>query len=261
MIGILFLSLLTASCSNMDELNTDDNKTTKVNAEMLCSSILLKLAKPGGDAKSFIASNALPKYVAYATEGAMAEQYNKLGASDFGTYGWMPNLEDMIGYARGTELEDAYMGVYHFARAYMLYGLTMKMGDVPFSEANQASIGNITPIYDSQEQNFIDILNELESAYASFTKASGTTFRGDIIYSGNVDKWAKATNSFALKVLITLSQKTNVATIDVKGRFQKVIDTNVLLSSNSDNFQLVLQMKQIVFILYTISKNLQGSLF
>lgn len=236
---LLSAILLTTSCSDMDELNRDANSTTKVSAELLCTNVLLKIGKPGGDAKSFIASNALPKYVAYATEGAMAEQYNRLGAADFSIYSILPNLDDMVKYSQGTDLESAYKGVYHFSRAYMLYGLTMRMGDVPFSKANQASSGNITPAYDTQEQNFIDVLNELEAAQKAFGEAAGKSFRGDIFYEGNTDKWAKATNSFALKVLMTLSKKTNVQSLDIINRFKTIVNRDVLLTSNSENLALV----------------------
>lgn len=230
--------LLSTSCTDMDEANNDQNKITKVSSELLCTNILLKLGKPGGDAKSFIATNALPKYVAYATEGAMAEQYNKLGAGDFGIYSILPNLDDMLKYSKGSDLEKAYQGVYHFSRAYMLYGLTMKMGDVPFSKANQGSSGNITPSYDTQEQNFIDILNELDAANKAFTEAAGSTFKGDIFYGGNVTQWAKATNSFTLKVLMTLSEKTNVQSLDVVDRFKSIVSQNSLMTSNSDNMAI-----------------------
>lgn len=235
--ALLSTILFATSCSDMDEVNKDENKTTKVSSELLCTNILLKLTKPGGDAKSFIATNALPKYVAYATEGAMAEQYNRLGSGDFSIYSIMPNIDDMLKYSP-ENLQSAYQGIAHFSRAYMLYGLTMKMGDVPFSNANGASSGNITPSYDTQEQNFIDVLNELDLAYQSFKDASGSTFKGDIFFDGNVDKWAKVTNSFALKVLMTLSEKTNVNSLDVVNQFKEIFNRNALLTSNSDNLAL-----------------------
>lgn len=238
-ISVALLSLLTFwSCSDMDELNSDPNKATKVPPSTLCTRVLLDLCKPY-DGKGYISLNALPKYVAYAQEGgAMAEQYNKIGSGNFGIYAIMPNVDDMVKYAKDTEFEQSYQGVYHFARAYMLFDLTMKMGDVPFSDANQGAQGNITPKYDTQEQNFISILAELEAADKAFAEATTKVFAGDIVYGGDVNKWRKATNSFALRVLMTLSAKEGVASLDVKNRFAKILQSGNLMASNDDNYSL-----------------------
>lgn len=238
-ISVVLLSLLTLwSCSDMDELNSDPNKATKVPPSTLCTRVLLDLCKPN-DGKGYVTLNALPKYVAYAQEGgAMAEQYNKIGSGNFGIYAIMPNLDDMVKYAKDTEFEQSYQGVYHFARAYMLFDLTMKMGDVPFSEANQGSKGNITPKYDTQLQNFNSILTELEAADKAFAEASTKVFAGDIVYGGDVSKWRKATNSFALRVLMTLSEKEGIAGLDIKKRFSTIILAGNLMESNADNYSL-----------------------
>lgn len=67
-----------------------------------------------------------------------------------------------------------------------------------------------------------------------FEKATGRVFTGDVVYDGDPELWRKACNSFALKVLMTLSLKTEVTLLEVTSRFAKLVE-EPLLSSNEDN--------------------------
>lgn len=225
------------SCDNFDDLNTNPDTTTKVPASMLCTNSILRITKFSGDAKAYIATNALSKYVAYASEGQMAEQYDKLGAGSFGYYAAWPNMDDMVKYAAGGPYQNAYIGVSHFLRAYMLYQMTMSMGDIPDSEAGKAdSDGNYRPKYDAQESVFISILNHLDEANKAFGSGGTDNFSGDPVYNGSCAQWQKATNAFALKVLMTLSRKEGVNTLNIKQRFADIVNTDLIMKSNSDNF-------------------------
>lgn len=167
LIGMVLAVIAFYGCDNFDDINTNPDTTTKVPSSMLCTNILLQITKYSGDAKAYIADNALPKYVAYANEGKMAEQYNRLGRAGFGYYTIWPKANDMVQYALGDIYEDGYRGVAHFARAYALYDMTMRMGDIPCSEAGKGD-ASFRPAYDTQEQVFITILNELREAASCF---------------------------------------------------------------------------------------------
>ena len=87
------------SCNNFEEINTNPDDTTSVSASLLATNVILRVTKfAGRDGKSLIADNALPKYVGYANEGQMDQQYNKIGSSDFGGMTILPNIEKMIEY-------------------------------------------------------------------------------------------------------------------------------------------------------------------
>jgi len=218
-------------------MNTNPDTTTKVPASMLCTNSILRITKFSGDAKAYIATNALSKYVAYASEGQMAEQYNKLGAGSFGYYPAWPNMEDMVKYAAGGPYLNAYTGVSHFLKAYMLYQMTMSMGDIPDSEAGKVDAdGNYRPKYDAQESVFLSILNHLDEANKAFGSGSSDPFPGDPVYNGNCAHWQKASNAFALKVLMTLSEKQSVNALNIKQRFADIVNADLLMKNNSDNF-------------------------
>ena len=65
----------------------------------------------------------------------------------------------------------------------------MEMGDVPYSDALQGEVGNITPKYDSQKDVMLQVLDDLEEAYTLFGQAKN--FDGDPVLGGDVSKWQK----------------------------------------------------------------------
>jgi len=235
--GILILSLL-VSCNQFEDINTNPDTTTQVSASMLCTNVVLRITKfSGKDGKSLISDNALPKYVGYANEGQLDAQYNKIGSSDFGGITILPNIDKMVEYAKGGVMESSYNGVAKFARAYMFYRLTMEMGDLPYSETDLGAAGLYRPKYDTQEEIFKGILDDLKAADQYF--ASGQTFAGDPTpYNGDPVKWRKATNAFALKVLMSLSKKEGVASLSVKSRFAETVAAGFLLETSTGFYGL-----------------------
>ena len=82
---------------------------------------------------------------------------------------------------------EAYLGLAKFFRAYYFYNLTLTFGDIPCSEALQGEENkNYTPKYDTQEQVFAYILQNLTQADSILTAQAGNTINGDIIYNGDL---------------------------------------------------------------------------
>lgn len=234
---VILLAVIMAGCEQFDEINTNPDATTTVSASLLCTNVVLRTCQFSGDAKAYITQNALPKYVGYANEGQMEEQYNRISNSNFGAMTILPNIEQMVLAAQGGVLENSYKGVAKFARAYMFFRLTMEMGDIPYSESGLGEKGLFRPKYDTQEEIFIGILNELKEADQYF--ANARTFTGDPTpYAGNPEKWRRATNSLALKILMSLSKKEGLASLDVKKRFADIVEAGYLLEPTTGYFGL-----------------------
>jgi hypothetical protein len=233
-IGLLsaLILILLGGCSKFDEINTNPDATTIVPASMECTNILVGMLEPGGDAMSFISTNALPKYVGFTILGKNSSQYNNTGSGGFGSMTLLPNIEAMLASAEGGVMENSYKGVGSFAKANAFYHMTMWMGDIPYSEAGKGADGLFEPKYDTQEQILINILDELKAADQYF--ANGVTFTGDPTpYDGDPVKWRKAVNAFALKVLMSLSLKEGVASLDVKNRFAEIVAAGNLMDANT----------------------------
>lgn len=235
---LLFLFVF-VSCDNFDEINTNPDAATNPSPSMICTGVILNNIKFNGrDAIAYLNPNFLSKYLAYSNESQNGMQYNNIGGSSFGDMTILTNVDKMIAASAGNPMEGSYKGVGKFSRAYMFYNLTMQMGDIPYSEANKGESGVFRPKYDSQEKVFIGILDELKEADAFF--ANGVTFTGDPTpYNGNTDKWRRANNAFALKVLMSLSKKADVASLNVKGRFAEIVAGGKLLESGTGFLGLV----------------------
>jgi len=240
-IGILiFLHL--SGCSKFEDINTNEDQSSIASASMLCTKVILDVTKFNSEAKALITESAVAKYIGYANEGQMDEQYYKLNYTSFAGMTMLTNAEKMIGYAEGLLAENSYRGVAKFARAYLFYNLTMKLGDIPYSEAGEGEVGLYKPKYDLQEDVFVGILNELEEAdnYFALDEAEGQVFEGDPTpYEGDPAKWRRAVNSFALKVLMTLSEKTSVTSLDVTNRFAQIVTAGHIMEPTTGFYGLI----------------------
>ena len=129
--------------------------------------------------------------------------------------------------SRGTSALNPYEAVGRFIRAYYFYNLTSFFGDVPMSGALQG-VKNSNPSYTSQEQVFLYVLNQLDSAnndLADLIAKSDNTLspNQDIYYQGNLSAWQKTVNTFKLRVLISLSHQTADAVLGVPAQFNAII--------------------------------------
>jgi hypothetical protein len=231
-LAVALIILLFVSCSKFDEINTNPDATTQVPASMECTNVVLSMLKYNGDAMSYISSNALPKYVGFTLLGKNSSQYNSIGSAGFGSMTILPNIDAMLESAKGSVMEDSYKGIASFAKAYTFFRMTMWMGDIPYSDAGKGADGLYRPKYDIQEEILIQILDELKKADQYF--ATGITFSGDPTpYAGDPKKWRKAVNAFALKVLMSLSKKEDLASLNVKARFAEIVTADNLLEKTT----------------------------
>jgi hypothetical protein len=232
---VFFLCIGIIGCNNFDDINTNPDSITTSNAAMQATDIILANLRFGGrDAKTFLTHNALSKYIGYVEEGMMAYQYNQLSNASFGAMTVLPNIERMIEYAenQGTAMEFSYRGIAKFSRAYMFYRLTMEVGDIPYSQTGQGLQGNYTPKFDAQRDVLIGILDELKEADAYF--ARGVRFNGDPTpYNGDPDRWRRASNAFALRVLMSLSKQEADPALRVRERFVEIVNRGYLMEEST----------------------------
>lgn len=233
---VLLVSFFWSSCSKFDEINTNPDETTKVTPELLATDLILGTMQYPGVGKDFLYKDMLSKYISYM-EGATDYQYNKFGRTYYSSLVKLTNVQKMIDAASGTVYEGTYTALGHFIRAYAFYNMTLTVGDIPYSDALKGEEGVYNPKYDTQKDILLGILDELREASQLFSE--GRNFDGDPVYGGDVQKWQKASNSLALKVLMMLSKKTSDPDLNVAARFDEIVRANKILQSNDDNLQLV----------------------
>src|SRR3984957_10495719 len=145
---------------------------------------------------------------------------------------------------------NAYEAVGRFVKAYYFYNMTMLMGDVPLKQALQ-SPAVLTPAYDSQESVLTYVLHQLDTANSDFatligqggtSQADNLSASQDLYYGGDLTKWQKLVNSFELRVLIELSNKTSDAALNVQSRFAAILGNAAqypIFTSEADDFQFI----------------------
>ncbi|MFC0774930.1 SusD/RagB family nutrient-binding outer membrane lipoprotein [Terrimonas alba] len=137
--------------------------------------------------------------------------------------------------------EENYRGLAKFFRAVLFTQMTEIFGDIPYSDALKALEGNTKPKYDTQEDVYVGILQELEEANNILSDAKGIII-GDIIYGGKASQWKKLVNAFRLRVLMHLSKKEANTKLNIKSQFQNIVSDPAkypLMTGPADNGQIV----------------------
>lgn len=229
---------MTSCTSKFDDYNTDQNATTTVTPGMLATNLIIGMMDMGRS-KYSVYDNMRNKQIAWAEGSAENDQYNLFGRASFDSYTDLTNCQKMLLEAASAteEVQNSYKGLAKFFKAHHLFYLSMQVGDIPYSQSNQAEEGNIKPAYDTQKEVMRQVLEDLEEAQSLF--AAGTTFDGDPVLNGDPEKWRKVCVAFELKVLMNLSKKTGDADLRVQERFANLATANNLMTSNDDNLQLV----------------------
>jgi hypothetical protein len=224
---------LATACQDFDELQVDPNRATQTHPSLLLTNI---------EATTFSMidlGSALASRMVVFTDGPTAEQYYNWQRSGFGRYNRLRQVVKMEEEATRLQL-DNYKALALFFKSFQIIELTKVFGDVPYSDALKATEGVYAPEYDTQESIYLQVLNDLQTANNMLDPANGT-ITGDVIYGGDITKWKKLINSFALRVLISLSKKEGNTKLDVVERFQTIVSNPTLypiFTSNDDNAAL-----------------------
>lgn len=233
-LGLLSLAGL-QSCEKLTDVNINPNEALTVHPQALLTKIEWDAFRTWHGTSPLYALKMIVQ-----TDGENANQIYNWQRGSFEQYGFLRNITKMTEEAEKIGAFN-YQALAKFFRAYYFYNLTLTFGDIPYAEtAMGESDALYTPKYDSQKDVFIGILKELEEAN-SLLKTNRTSFNGDVIYNGSVDKWRKLINSFRLKVLLTLSNKSTDFPKDIKSEFAKIFANEALIAdvSGLEDGQLV----------------------
>lgn len=227
---LLCIALSLVNCTKIDDLQDDPNRALEVPPELL----LTQLETRAFNTISLSAALATRQLV--YTDGVNSDQYYNWQRSGFGAYDDLKQVQQMILEAERTGLP-AYRSLARFFNAYFIIDMTRIFGDIPYTEALQASEANFAPAYDEQKNIYLKVLDELKTASEELSE-NGDDIRGDVIYNGDALLWRKLINSYYLRVLLSLSHKTGDTDLNIISRFREVVNNPQdfpLLTSEEDN--------------------------
>lgn len=116
-------------------------------------------------------------------------------------------LAQVIDELEKSPLDVNKLAVARIWKSYLFHRLTDLYGDIPYTQASMAlEDGNYTPVYDTQEFIYNDLLAQLETAVNSFDPAQATFGNADLIYSGDITKWKKFAYSLMLRLGMRLTE-------------------------------------------------------
>lgn len=99
--------------------------------------------------------------------------------------------------------------------AYKTINATLMFGDMPYKNAGKAYDGPdyFRPAYDSQSEILTAALNDLKWAVDNLASATGQNHVGasDVIFGGDIAKWAKLANSLRLRYALVIRGKSQAA--------------------------------------------------
>lgn len=186
----------------------------------------------------FLYANLLAQYWANAVSGWPTDRYNMNDEwiqaywddyyAGFGMDAYMCQLK----LEEDVELNVNKISMVRIWRVWILHRMTDYFGPMPNSEAFKANEGILKPAYDSQEEIYNYMLNELKEAVADFNPEQKASFgTADILFDGNIDRWTLFANSLRMRLAMRIS---DVEPELAREHFVEAY-TNGALGSNDDN--------------------------
>ncbi|HEY9259575.1 SusD/RagB family nutrient-binding outer membrane lipoprotein [Chitinophaga sp.] len=233
-IAVLLLLLL-SGCMKMDDLRKNPNKATIAPPGVIFSGVAQAMfVKPWGDAQRSAQYHCL-------TYSLYGNQSYSFGAADF-YYTALRNIDQLEKEANriGGDAMRPYYAMADFMRAWFYIKMTVQTGDIPMSEAMKAEQGIDRPSYDAQRDVYLQCLQLLQQSQDTLAKLNSKgnyRIEGDFFFKGDLRQWQKIVNAFRLRVLVSLSKKTDDAGFQIKKNFTDILQLP-LPESNADNLQI-----------------------
>src|SRR5690606_33112441 len=197
LVAALVLTLF-ACTKDFDEINENPNAPTDVNSGLILPGVLRDVMntvmnEAWGIGNIVVQQTAKNQFV--NEDRYLWGELNGIWNSVY------DNMRDVNNIIRASEerKEQNYLGVGLVLRAWLFSLATDAYGDIPYSEAIQGkSAGIYYPKYDTQENIYNGILNDLKTAN-EILGTSAEAISGDVLFNGDIDKWQKLSNSLRVR--------------------------------------------------------------
>ncbi len=238
---ILALFLPMFSCTSLDEINEDPNNPVDVPSNYILTYVLTNLSKNYtslGNYSSNLAGTLQYVQVGITFDASRVNYYDWGTGSWSGYYDLLRNIE-IINKNAVRDANPLYEAISLTLRAFIFGMMSDLFGDCPYSESLQASSELYFPKYDDQKEIYKGVLTDLSNANKLLSQSNISSYSiasGDVLYSGNIERWRKFTNSLRLRYCMRLLNKQtdmNALGINIITEFNDA--ATYAFTSNSDN--------------------------
>lgn len=238
----------TISCTdNFVEINTDPNNLPlgELNAYGVFEAMFYGMAARQGN----LTWNYNSEMVQYtACTGSNGKDFHRYSFSDnnvstvWNNYAkWAANADHMVQLGI-TKEEPAAQAVGLTLKVFAMSNLTDLFGDIPYKEAFQYEQLNWTPVFDSQEEVYAQMFEDLETANTLYSKSPVFAKPNiDLMYGGDMAKWRKFNNSLYLRLLLRVSGRPET------GAAEKI----ATIVGNSSKYPIITSQAESASVRYT----------
>lgn len=245
---ILLAAILVSCTKDFKEINTSKNGVKHTTPETLLTAALHDVVKRNLNRAMRLTNELMQDHVTTSDADEIHRYVIRPLESDYMWNNWylqLTNFKDM--YNGATVIKsNSYMGIALIMDVWVSSLLTDTYGDVPYSEANLGKDRQLLqPKFDNQQHIYTDLFKKLEEANVRLKSATPIpdAEKGlDPLYNGDMVKWRKFGNSLYLRLLMRVSNKTemNAAT-----KITEIVDTKKaeypVFASNDDSAILMFQ--------------------
>jgi len=208
---LVALSCISVSCTDdFEEINTDPNKIEKISPGTLLNPIIYEMASFNTSRSNGFTFDIMQVALPFPSPSGGQHRYDigeNAGNSTWNTYyRWLTNIKEM--HTAAVEAQSPnYEAIALTLNAWIYSLLTDCFGDVPMEEAARGDEGMLYPAFNTQQEIYTKILNDLETANSLFDSSKGMAYGTDILYGNNIANWQRFCNSLHLRLLLRVSQR------------------------------------------------------
>lgn len=234
---IAIICVITISCEkDFEDINTNKVDPTAVDPVSIFNNALIGTSFATGQLKYDI---AIVQQIVTPNSGILTggnhNQDNRFASAEV----WNDYYETVIKHTgdlmRLLKDNPEHSNLYNMTRIIQSYAfmvLTDSYGDIPYFDAGAGYSEQILlPKYDAQSEIYMDLITQVQEAIANLNP-SGESVEGEVLYSGNIEKWKKLGNSLLLRLGMHITKVDNsLAQQIVQEAF-----TGGVMTSNDDNY-------------------------
>lgn len=216
---MITLTFWIVSCDNLSDLNIDPNNSASARPQEVLTSALGYIAFI---MDSQYNDNAFlwGQYWTWGTGVSLGDDARYIQEARFGNQAWARSYSDALAdikFLKGVD-NTGYNGIAKTLEVFVYQYLVDHFGDVPYSQAVQGAIEDgsiLAPAYDDDAAIYPQLVTALDDALADLHAAAAnstiTIGSEDMVYGGNLGSWIKFANSLKLRVLLRMSDVSDVA--------------------------------------------------
>lgn len=211
---VVSLSLLHAGCTkDFNEINTDPNRIERISPGTLLNPIIYSMTSFNTGRSDEFTFHLMQVKLPFPSVSGGIHRYDiseAAGNSTWNTsYRWLTNVREM--YQAAVDAGDVnYRAVAMTLNAWIYSNLTDAFGDVPMTEATRAEEGIYRPAFNTQQEIYTKLLNDLDSANNFFDASQPMIYATDILFSNNVQNWRRFANSLRMRLLLRVSRRAEM---------------------------------------------------